>query len=134
MAVDAAPRSVRLAGALVGLQGLAGLVFAGALVYRGLHGSDLPRAVYGEAGYFTVLCAGVLAAAVGLLRGRRWARTPAIVVQLLLLGVAYFAFTGSDQRLLAGLLAAFCLAVLVLLFTGPARAWVTRVGDDPPEA
>jgi hypothetical protein len=124
-----APRFVRIAGVLVGLQALTGLAFVVALVVRALTQVAHPGSVLAEAGYFLVISAGVLAAAIGLIRGRRWARTPAVVVQLLLLGVSWYVFGGSGQHLIGVLLAVFCVAVLVLLFTGRARAWSMRTGE-----
>ncbi|MBP2474539.1 hypothetical protein JOF53_003411 [Crossiella equi] len=123
-----APTSVRVAGLLVGLQGLAGVVLVLALVVRALSGAPKPGDVFGEAGYFAVLTAGVIAAAVGLLRGRRWARSPAVVVELLLLGVAWYTLGPSGRWFVGSLAALYCLTVLVLLFTTHARAWVLGIG------
>jgi hypothetical protein len=114
---------------LVGLQGLTGLAFAVALVVRALTGVEQMASVLAESGYFLVISGGVLAAAVGLLRGRRWARTPAVVVQLLLLGVSWYVFGGSGQHLIGVLLALLCVAVLVLVFTRRSRAWAMGAGD-----
>ncbi len=89
-----APLQVRLAGVLVGLQGLLGLGFAVALTVRALtvEGTGLPVwDIVGEAGYFVVIGAALVAVGAGLVVGRRWARTPAIVTQLLLLPVVYYA-------------------------------------------
>lgn len=125
-AVTSPPVSVRVAAAVVCLQGLLGVLFAGALVARAIGGAERVGDVLGEAGYFTVLGGGVLAVGVALLRGRRWARTPALVVQLLLLGVAWYA-TGPSERPEYGVpIGLACLAVGAALLTGPARAWAYR--------
>ena len=123
------PGPVRAAGVLVGLQGLTGLAFAAALVVRAVTGVEQVASVLAESGYFLVISGGVLASAVGLLLGRRWARTPAVVVQLLLLGVSWYVFGGSGQHLVGVLLALFCVTVLVLLFTRRSRAWAMGVED-----
>jgi hypothetical protein len=123
------PRAVRTAGVLTGLQGLAGIVFAVALVIRAFSGAQSTGKVLGEAGYFTVLCAGVLAAGVGLVLGKRWARTPAIVVQLLLLGVAWYAYGPSGQKLAGSLIGVYSVVVVVLLFTNRVRAWALGADD-----
>ena len=71
---------MRLAGVLVGLQGLLALGFAVALTVRALtvEGTGLPvRDIVGEAGYFVVIGAALVAVGAGLVVGRRWARTPA---------------------------------------------------------
>lgn len=120
--VAAVPGSVRLAGALVCAQAALGLAFAAALVARA---ADAQRAgeVFGEAGYFLVLSAAVLAVGVGLILGRRWSRTPAIVVQLLLLGVAWYAAVPSGRPEFGLPVAVVCLSVGALLFSSRARAW-----------
>ncbi|MEO6081637.1 MAG: hypothetical protein ABIQ18_00830 [Umezawaea sp.] len=126
------PAAVRVAGALTALQGLAGIAFAVALVVRAFGGAESTGKVLGEAGYFTVLCGGVLAAGIGLLLGRRWARTPSIVVQLLLLGVAWYMYGPSGQQLLGSLIGLYVVVVIALLFTNPVRRWT--LGVDEPDA
>ncbi|WP_306748483.1 hypothetical protein [Saccharothrix yanglingensis] len=122
------PPAVRVAGALTALQGLTGLAFAVVLV---LHAFDAPRPgpVLGEAAYFTVLAGGILAAGVGLVLGRHWGRTPAIVVQLLLLGIAWYMYGPSDRQLWGALLGAYVVLVLFLLFTNPVRRWALGVDE-----
>ncbi len=60
--------------------------------------------------------AGLLLVARGLGRGRRWARAPALVTQLLALPVAFGLVQGGRWYVGAPLVA-WALAVLVLLFT-----------------
>ncbi|MFE2750725.1 hypothetical protein ACFXGA_01855 [Actinosynnema sp. NPDC059335] len=124
-----APPAVRAAGALTALQGLAGVAFAVALVVRSFS-AEKSGEVLGEAAYFAVLSAGVLAAGVGLLIGRHWGRTPAIVVQLLLLGVAWYMYGPSGRQLWGALLGAYVVITLVLLFTNPVRRWALGVDED----
>ncbi|MCS7481652.1 hypothetical protein ACFFQW_15925 [Umezawaea endophytica] len=126
------PGAVRVAGVLTALQGLAGIAFAVALVVRAFGGAESTGKVLGEAGYFTVLCAGVLAAGVGLVLGRRWARSPSIVVQLLLLGVAWYMYGPSGQQLIGSLIGIYVVVVIALLFTNPVRRWT--LGVDEPDA
>jgi peptidoglycan/LPS O-acetylase OafA/YrhL len=114
---------------VVALQGLAGAVFAVTLAVTGLAGHQHGGNVFGEAGYFAVLSAGVLTVGIGLVRGRRWARSPAVVVQLLLLGVAWYVFGPSARPLVGALLGVLCLAVLALLLAGKSQAWVTGAGE-----
>jgi hypothetical protein len=126
------PAAVRVAGVLTALQGLAGLAFAVALVVRAFGGAESTGKVLGEAAYFAVLCAGVLAAGIGLVLGRRWARTPSIVVQLLLLGVAWYMYGPSGQQLIGSLIGIYSVVAVVLLFTNPVRRWT--LGVDEPDA
>jgi hypothetical protein len=129
---EVVPRQVRAAGALVGLQGLAGVAFTVALLVRGATESGHGSNVFGEAGYYGVLAAGVIAVAVGLLLGRRWARTPAAVLQVLLIGVGWYAISGSGRVELGLPAVALCIGVLVLLFVAPSRAWA--FGESVPDS
>jgi hypothetical protein len=117
----AVPGTVKAAGALVGIEGLAGVAFAVVLLVGGSSGPG--RNIYGEAGYFTVIFGGVLACGIGLLLGKRWARGPATAVQILLIGVSWYAIGPSSQPLLGVPVAVLCIVVLVLLFRGPSRVW-----------
>jgi hypothetical protein len=126
------PMAVRVAGVMTALQGLAGLAFAVALVVRAFSGAESTGKVLGEAGYFAVVCAGVLSAGVGLVLGRRWARSPSIVVQLLLLGVAWYVYGPSGQQLVGSLIGIYVVVVIALLFTNPVRRWT--LGVDEPDA
>jgi hypothetical protein len=121
-----APRQVRLAGVLVGLQGLVGFGFAVALVVRALtvEGTGLlVRDIVGEAGYFVVIGAALVAVGAGLIAGRRWARTPAIVTQLLLLPVVY-TLLGPSRQLLLGIVAGvFVAGTFLLLISEASRRW-----------
>jgi hypothetical protein len=124
---SAAPRSVQLAGVLVGLQGLAGVVFAVAVLVHAITSAGRSAsAEYAEVVFFLVLAAGVLAVAAGLLRGQPWTRTPAALLQILLLGVTWYVLGPSGQVLAGILVAVFCLVTLVLLFTTRARVWAAR--------
>ncbi|MEU4801840.1 hypothetical protein [Actinosynnema sp. NPDC023587] len=122
------PREVRAAGALTAVQGLAGLAFAVALVVRSFD-AEQAVGVLGEAVYFVVLGGGVLAAGIGLVLGKHWARTPSIVVQLLLLGVAWYAYGPSGQQLYGALLGLYVVVVIYLLFTNPVRRWALGVDE-----
>ena len=123
------PPAVRAAGALTALQGLTGLAFAVALVVRSFSAEE-SGGVLGEAAYFAVLSAGVLAAGGGLVLGKHWGRTPAVVVQLLLLGVAWYMYGPSDRQLWGALLGAYVVGTLVLLFTNPVRRWALGVDEE----
>jgi len=130
----AAPRQVRLAGVLVGVQGLLGLGFAAALVVRALAadgGGMRAGAIVGEAGYFVLIGAALVAVGAGLVAGRRWARTPAIVTQLLLLPVVY-TLLGPSRQLLLGIVAGvFVAGTFLLLISEAARTW--SMGLDVPD-
>jgi hypothetical protein len=124
-----APVSVRIAGVLVGVQGLAGFGYAIAvLVGAFTHTRGAVGNLYAEAGFFAVLGAAVVA--VGLLRGQPWTRTPATVLQLIFLGIAWYVFGPSGQVIVGVVTAVFCVATLVLLFTARARAWAVGIRQE----
>jgi hypothetical protein len=120
---DAPPPQIRVAGVLVGLQGVGALVFA---ILVGIQESMLPLgSVLGEVGYFVVI--GIALAFIGaaLATGRRGARTPAIVIQLLLLPVVY-SLIGPSRQLVLGVAAGiYVVATFLLLISERSRAWAT---------
>ena len=125
---NAPPTPVRVAGVLVGLQALAAAVFTGALVVRAGAASTGVGPVLGEAGFFLLVTAAVAAVAAGLLTGRLWARTPALVTQLLLLPIVYSLL--SSRQLLIGLgCGVVVFAAFMLLINERSRRW--SMGDDP---
>ncbi len=118
-----APPAVRGAGILVGVQGLVGIGFAVALLVRALSGAETIGNLYGEAAYFAIIGAAVIGCGVALVLGKRGARAPTTVVEILLLGVAWYA-TGPSGRPEYGLpVAALCLGVLYLLYNARSREW-----------
>jgi hypothetical protein len=126
-----APPTVRGAGVLVGVQGLAGLVFAVALLVRAIGGASSPgNNVYGEAGYFGVIGGAVVAVGVALVLGKHWARSPAVVVELLLLGVAWYASGPSGRPEFGVPVGVLSVVVLYLLFTARSREWSLGLDDD----
>ena len=120
---SAVPRLVRAGGLLVGLQGAAGVVVAIGILVSGSTGLAL---VLATAVWFAGFGVALLAVGVSLVRGRRGARTPAIVAQILLLGVSWYAAGTSSQPAYGVPAAALCIAVLVLLCCRPALRWATE--------
>jgi hypothetical protein len=131
MQVSAAPPSIRSAGAIVAVQGLAGVGFAVAVLIKALGGASSPGTnLFGEAAYFAVLGAGVLACGIGLLLGKTWSRSPSVVVEILLLGVAWYAIGPSGRPEYGLPVAALCVLVLVLIFRPASRAWADGPDED----
>ncbi|MEO8815745.1 MAG: hypothetical protein ABI307_12670 [Mycobacterium sp.] len=121
------PGVVRGAGGVVAVQGAAALAVAAALVLRGLAGAD-QRTVngYGTAGWFALVGVGVLAAALALLRGRRWGRGIAVFANLTLLPVAWYSAVGSHRWGYGAAVGAVALTVLALLFSPAAVRWAAK--------
>lgn len=131
-AQDPPPPQVRGAGVIVGCQGVAAVGFAVALALRA-SAADLPvHFVLGESAYFLVIGAALLAVGGGLVVGRRWARTPAIVTQLLLLPVVY-SLIGPSGQLVMGLATGVVVFVaFMLLISERSREW--SMGLNLPDA
>ncbi|HZS22714.1 MAG TPA: hypothetical protein VFA63_17235 [Pseudonocardiaceae bacterium] len=120
------PVPVRAAGGLVLLQGLTGVAAGGWLLIAALRGSTGPVPIAATAAWLVGFGAILLTVGVTLIRGRHGARTPAIVAQLLLLGVCWYAIGPSSQPLYGVLAGALCLVVLILLFCASARRWAAE--------
>lgn len=131
------PRTIRIAGAVTTVQAVVGIVFVGALLWRstagdlGAVGTLNRNETYGEAGYYLLLALAVLAAGIGLLRGKQWARTPVLLLQLLLIGVAWYAIGPSGQWWIGLIIAVPSIAVLWLLFNREGRKWAFFAGAAP---
>ena len=120
------PPSVRRAAVLVGVEGAVALIAAGAFTVRGLAGADQGIVSgFGNAAWFAVIGAAVLAAAWALWTGRRWGRGLAVFAQLLILPVTWYAGVGSHRWPYAVPVAALAVAVLVLLFSPSTLRWLT---------
>ena len=114
------PTTVRAAAVLVGLEGAAAAVAAVASLIRGLAGAD--RQIvdgYGNAAWFAVIGAALLAAAWALWTGRQWGRGIGVFAQLLLLPVTWYVGVGSHRWFYGIPIAAVAVAALVLLFAPP---------------
>lgn len=121
------PATVRQAAVLVGLQGIAAVLGAAALLVRGLAGADQHIVNgFGTGGVIAFLGAALLAAAWALWNGRRWGRGIAVFAQLLLLPVSWYMGVGSHQWSYAVPLALIAAAILVLLFSPATLQWLTQ--------
>ncbi|RDI53208.1 hypothetical protein [Nocardia mexicana] len=127
-APERVPSTVRAAGALAALEGGIGVIVAIVLVVRGLTGADQSlTSAYGTAAWFVILGGAVLAAGIGLLRGRRWGRAIVVIAQILLLPVSWYMIGGQPQfGIPLGLVA---LVTLGLLFSPPSTRWAAEVYD-----
>jgi hypothetical protein len=114
---------VRAAAALVCLQGGAGGAAALVLVLRAVTGAGDLGAGLAAAGFLAGCAAALLLVGVALWRGAHGATTPAVVAQLLLLGIAWYAAGPSSQPEYGVPTGLYCAAVLVLLFSAPATRW-----------
>lgn len=123
---------LRIAATLVAAQAAALAALSGYLVVNGLVGEPTSRADAEIAGALGLLAAAGLAlVARGLLRRRRWARSPAVVAELVTLPVGWDLLQGGRWYLAVPLLAT-AAGLLVLLFTPAVSAALTEGYDGQP--
>lgn len=128
------PTMVRVAGGLVALEGLAGVITAIVLVVRAMTGHDQTVASgVGTAMWFAVLFGGVLAAGIALLTGRRWGRAIAVIAQVLLLPVVWSLLTDSHQPVYGSLLGIVVVGAIVALFAPASSRWMAQDYGELPE-
>lgn len=127
-----APRAVRMAGVLAAIPGFLLLALAILLLVESTGPTQLEGNIYAEAGFYVVFGAGTIASATGLLLGKTWARSPVVVIALILIGVGWYA-TGPSGRPGFGLPVIVAgVAIMVLLFGKDSRAWA--LGQLPGES
>ena len=129
-----APAEVRVAGVLTALPGLGLLALGVVVLVRGLESPPQPgNNIWAEFITYAVLALAFLAASTGLVLGRTWARSPGVVVALLLVGVGWYVLGPSGQPAWGAPIAVFGVVALVLLFRRPARAWALGQHVDETE-
>lgn len=126
------PGSIRWGSIIAILQSLVGFGYAGILVYREILGAEDPSLVsegdnaswvgYGTAIFFAIIFGTVLAGAVSMMRGRRWGRGPVAMLQIILLPISYYMFTGG--AILFGVITLVSAVLgLIMLFQPQSVAW-----------
>lgn len=129
------PTTLTIAAAIVALQGL-GLVAAGLyLIGNGLFGSPASVTVAVTTGLFSMLGgAALVAVAWGLIRIRLWGRSPAILWQLLTIGVGWYQVQAGLGELGIPLIAIAAATVVLLLTPSATGALERRTIGRMPEA
>lgn len=111
------PRVLLVAAGVVGLEAAAGVAYGVYLMLAGVVGHPVSVGRAEGAGLIVLLMgAGLGLVAYGVRRARRWARTPAALVQTLGLWTSYY-IIGASLVAVGVLVIAVCVATLVLLFT-----------------
>lgn len=111
---------------LVGLQGLGLLVFAVVTVISGAGSNAAIGEMLAQAGYFVILAVLLAAVAAALIKGRRWGRTPAIVIQMLAAAIGVWLAVPSGQWPWGVALMLVAIATGGLLLSPPANDWISR--------
>lgn len=118
------PVTVRVAGGLVALEGLFGLVVAVVLGVRAARGTGRVAEGVGTAAWFVIAGGAVLAAGVGLLWGRRAGRAIALLAQVLLGPSAWFVFTDSRVPGLGAVMLIVAVVVVISLLAPATSRWM----------
>ncbi len=119
------PNTVRWGGIIGIVQSCIGILYAGILIFRELTGRHDASIVYeaedantwvgfGTAVFFIIVFGTVLAGGINMIRGRKWGRGPIVMLNIILLPIAYTIFTAGQPvwAVLVGLSAIACLAML----------------------
>jgi hypothetical protein len=120
------PPSVRVAAVLVAAEGLGLLVYGGFNASGGIanHANGVQLAA--QVAYFVVLGGLLGLVCSGLLRGRRWARTPALVAQVVVIAIGlWMAFPSGRLRWGIGLIVLGAVT-FALLVTPAANHWIKQ--------
>lgn len=117
------PRTLRAVGAVVILEGGAVVVL---MTIVGVQNLLDGRGVSGGAAWFGLLGGIVLAAGIGLFRGKRWGlwRAIAVLVQFPPLLLGLLAIGDPEQRMVGCAITAVAAAALVLLFLPSSTRWL----------
>ena len=120
------PRPVQIAGILVLLEAVGLLVLAGATLVSGLTEDIAVGRTLAQTAYYVVLALALAACAGGVLRGRRWGRTPCLIVQIVLLAIGVWLIAPSGQIGWGIALIVIAGVTGYLLVSKPANAWINR--------
>jgi len=120
------PKSVAAAGVLACGQAIGVVVLTVVILISGFSHAAAVGQLLAQAAYFLVLGAAMAICGLALLHGRRWGRTPTIVVQMILAAVGYWMAVPSGRP--AWGIALIVLAAVTggLLLTRPATDWINR--------
>lgn len=110
------PVSFRVATGIVAVETAIGLGFALYILVASVFGEpvDQDKGI-SEGLYLLLLGLGMLATTVGMIRGRRWSRSPAITINLVVLGIGYWMVSGSGRVAFGVLILAAGLAAIGIL-------------------
>lgn len=120
------PLPVRLSAGLLIAQAAGVVLLAVVIVISGRRNGAAVGQLLAQGAYYLVLAALMVVCGVALARGRRWGRTPTIVLQILLLAVAYWLAVPSGRAAPGAGLALLALVTGGLLLTRPANDWISR--------
>lgn len=120
------PRPVVIAGYLVVLEAVGVLVLAVVNVASGISSDSPIGRTLAQGAYYVVLALLLLACASGVLRGRRWGRTPSLIAQIVLVAIGVWLIAPSGQFGWGIALVVLGGITGYLLVSKPANAWINQ--------
>lgn len=112
------PRSFRAATVIVAVEAAFTLGYAVYLTFASAFGHPKHRNQgIAEGIYLLILGLGIALAVYGMVRGRRWSRSPAITVNLIVVGLGYWLIRGSGRDLIGAVVLATGVACIAILVT-----------------
>lgn len=114
------------AGVLICVQAVALVIFAVLVVISGLKNSAATGQLLAQGAYYVVFAAAMTVCGMALIKGRRWGRTPTIVVQIVLAAIGYYLAVPSGRVGWGVALIVIALVTGGLLVTKPANEWINR--------
>ena len=123
----APPKPVVASAVLVCLEALGLVVLTVVILVSGFRPFPRPSAsLLAQAAYYLVLAAAMVVCGLALLTGRRWGRTPTIVVQIVVVAIGYWLAVPSGRLVWGIVLIALGVVTGGLLVTRPANEWISR--------
>lgn len=111
---------------LICVEAVGVLVLTVTIVLSGLRNGARTGQLLGQAAFFLVCAAAMVLCGLGLIGGRRWGRSPTIVVQVVVAAVGYYLAVPSGQVGWGIGLVALAVVTGGLLLTTPANHWISR--------
>jgi len=117
---------VQVAGVLVLLEAVGLFVLAGSTLVSGLTEDIAVGRTLAQTAYYVALALALAACASGVLRGRRWGRTPCLIVQVMLVAIGVWLIAPSGQFGWGIALVVVGGVTGYLLVSKPANTWINR--------
>ncbi len=120
------PRPVVIAAWLVMLESAGLVVLAVATLVSGLGEGIAVGRTLAQTAYYLVLAVLLVACATAVLRGRRWGRTPCLVVQVVIFAIGVWLIAPSARYGAGVALVVLAGVTGYLLLSKAASAWISR--------
>ena len=122
--VIAPPRPVQVSGLLICGEALGVAVLTVLIVVSGFRNAAAVGQLLAQAAFFLLCAAAMVVCGLSLLRGRRWGRSPTIVVQIVVAAVGYWLAVPSGRPGWGIVLMALAVVTGGLLLSKPAIDWI----------